>query len=245
MSASLFRKWRGWLDRIYSDQLADLLVNQHIFRQLAECTQRYVGTRHSADLAYWMKQGYIAFAATAVRRMLDEPMKPLKPVRCEKCGHVMKRPKPNDSVSLVALLRDLQQHAGLFTREWYRKRYLKRTVKESWQVDKLTTFADRDFGVITGRRGLQSLSADRIKQHIDTLVKVARPVRRLVNKAIAHTDADRRRIGRPKFNQLDAAIEVLASTFERYSLLIRGSCLSPLVDFDAYNVKGDLLKIWP
>ena len=33
MSRAMFSKWRQWLDRIYRDQLHDLLVSQDMFHQ--------------------------------------------------------------------------------------------------------------------------------------------------------------------------------------------------------------------
>ncbi len=55
MNRALFTKWRRWLDRIYTEQLSDLLVNQHILERMGDCIAPYVGTYQSADLAEWMK----------------------------------------------------------------------------------------------------------------------------------------------------------------------------------------------
>lgn len=116
MSEALFKKWHSWLKRIENDQLSDLLINRYIFRQFTGCTAPYVGKYNAAELAHWMEQCYIAFASTAIRRMLEEPARPPTPVNCPKCGHTIVKPKPQESVSLVILLRDIEQNASLFTR---------------------------------------------------------------------------------------------------------------------------------
>lgn len=241
MSRALLGKWRRWLDRILNEQLSDLLVNQHIFKQLGDCTAPYVGMYQSADLAEWMKQGYIAFAATGVRRMLEEPAKPPKPKPCPNCGHMLVKPKPEDSLSLVVLLRDIEQGIGqnapLFTRSWFRKRYTDKNLP--------TRFADRDFDKITRSKTARALSASRVRRDIEALHRIARPVRRLVNKAVAHTSRDRRKIGRLKYKQLNDAIQALADAYRLYSLLIAGSYPTPLVPFDSYDVTDDFKKLWP
>jgi len=222
MSNRLFGKWRRWLHRIYNEQLLYLLINQHIFRQLAECTTPYVGTNRAAYLAQWMKQGYVAFAGTAVRRMLDDPAEARKRANI---------------VSLVVLLRDVEQHAPLFTRKRFRKRYTDKRLP----ID----IADQDFYSITRNKRATCLSASRVRRDIKALGTVGGPVRRLVNKVIAHTERDRRKVGKVKFTQLDDAIQALAETFRRYWLLIQGTSLTRLAPFDEYDVLSDLKKIWP
>jgi len=237
MSAALFSKWRRWLDRILNEQLSDLLINQHIFEQLGDCTAPYVKTYQSADLAAWMTQGYVVFAATTVRRMLEEPARPPRPVPCPHCGEIIVKPKPQKSLSLVILLRDIEQNSSLFTREWFRKRCAKKNMSVS--------FADRDFNKITRNRTAKVLSISRVRRDIDALHRVARPIRRRVNKLIAHTARDRRKVGRAKFTQLNDTIKALTETYQLYSLLIAGTPLSPLVPFEDYDVVADFKKIWP
>jgi hypothetical protein len=147
-----------------------------------------------------MIEGYVAFAATTVRRMLEEPFKPPKPVLCRNCGKTVIKPRPEDSMSLVVLLRDIEQNASLFKRAWFRKRYTDKKLPVS--------VADREFNTIIRSKTASELSASRVRRYIDALHRVARPVRRLVNKAIAHTSRDRRKIGKPRFRQLDDAIEI-------------------------------------
>ena len=241
MSNRRFRKWRRWLDRILVEQLTGLIGSQQVFRQLGACTAPYAGTTRSADLAAWMTQGYIAFAATTVRRMLEEPTRPPKPKLCPTCGTTIVKPKPQDSLSLVVLLRDIEhaieQNATLFTRSSLRKRYTDKNLP--------ARFGGRDFNKISRSKTAKALSASRVRREIDTLNRVARPVRRLVNKAVAHTSRDRRKLGRTTFQQLNDAIDALAETYRLYSILIVGSCPDPLVPEDEYDVVADFKRVWP
>jgi hypothetical protein len=218
--AALFRKWRRWLSRIRSDQLQDLLINRHIFCQLRECTRPYVGTAQGALLADWMRQNYVAFASTAIRRMVEPPQK---------------KPKPRQrSVSLVILLEDMATNDTVITRRRFRAMYRNPIARQ---------FADRDFDSITRRRAAPYLSASRIRRDIREMKGTCAPVIRLVNKVVAHTEEDRRRIGKLKYGQVDRAIDLLEATFRRYSLLLEGRYTeSPTKDFD---VESDLKLIWP
>lgn len=241
MSSALLRKWQRWLKRIRDEQLSDLLINKHIFKQLCDCTVPYAGTCQSSELAGWMKQCYIAFAATAVRRMLEEPAHPPKPKRCPKCDHIIVTPKPKKSLSLIALLRDIEQsiekNPSLFTRSWFRKLYTDENLPNQ--------LADRDFNKITRRKSAKTLSASRVRRDIDALYRIACPVRRLVNKAIAHTSLDRRKVGCPKYKQLNDAIRALTDTYEIYWLLIFETEPIRLMPPGSYNVTDDFNKIWP
>jgi hypothetical protein len=241
MSAHLLRKWGKWLDRILEQQLRGLLINQHIFSQLRQSTPPRVGKRQSENLAEWIVQGYVAFSATAIRRMLEEPVKPPKPKLCPKCGHIIVQPKAQHSLSLVILLRDIEQaidqDPALFTLSGFTKRYTKR--------DLPAHFAQRDFCQITRSEKARKLSVGRVRRDINALRKVGSPVRRLANKVVAHTSRDRRKIGRTKFKDLEQAVEMLAETYERYQILVGGAWVKPLVPPSAYDVADALKKIWP
>lgn len=74
-------------------------------------------------------------------------------------------------------------------------------------VEMATRIAGRDFDSIARKRGATHISSGRIDRDIKRLERVAMPVRRLVNKVVAHTERDRRRIGKLKYGQIDAAID--------------------------------------
>jgi hypothetical protein len=233
----MFRKWKRDLNRIYNDQLLDLLVNVEIFRQFGAATKKHVGSRRGADLAKWMQQGYVAFAGTAIRRLLEHPASSPKPKVCPNCGFVppTKKPKPERSVSLVILLRELQQNAHLLTRKRFCSQY----------KGVASRFAGRDFDSIARRKGATHITADRIERDIQSLERAARPVRRLVNKVIAHTERDRRRIGRPKYKHIDAAVKAILTAFKRYRLLVDQRDFDPSDALQLAHADADFAKIWP
>ena len=223
-----FRKWRRWLDRILTEQLDPLLVNRHIYRQLSDCLKKYEGTDQSAELAVWMDQGYVAFAATRIRCMIEQP-------RPQPRKH--KQRQSWKSLSLVILLEDLKTNHTVLTRDRFRRMYGRACVHE--------TLADRGFDRIARRNGATCIPPARIERDIAALKRVAAPVKRLVDKVVAHTEQDRRRVGKCKYNDLDKAIDLLEKTFCRYRSLIHGSWPEPLVSLDGFDVTNDLLKIWP
>ncbi len=225
MSSSLFSKWRRWLDRIDSDQLLNLLINQQVFHQLQEAFHRQSDKYRGAELADWMVQGYVAFAATGIRRMMERPRK-------EKKKKGEKEKKSWTSISLVILMEDLKKHDTLLTRDRFSRMYRGKVCM---------SLAHRDFDSIVRRKGAKQMTASRIERDIAALRKVAKPVVKLVNKVIAHTEADRRRIGRATYGQIDTAIDLLRETFRRYSLLLNGS----VCDVPKEDVRNDIAKIWP
>lgn len=226
---------RRILRRVGEDQLRDLLVNRHIFQQFEEATRQYVGTARSAVLGEWIGQCYVAFAGTGIRRAVEAPPSPPKAKACPKCGHVMpaRKPKPESSISLVVLLEELKKHPSLLTRKRFRR--LCRPVAER--------FADEWFDRIAGRHGATEVSATVIDRDVLRLKRQTKRVKRLVNKLIAHTEMDRRRIGRHRYGHLNSAINVLFDVYRKYYLLLQGKQPSfPVEDFDASE---DFAKIWP
>jgi hypothetical protein len=216
-TTQLFAKWRRWLDRIERDQLRDLLINRHICHQLRDCIRPYAGTDQGAELAGWMVQNYVAFATTAIRRMMEPPKNRWR------------------SISMVILLQDLASHDTLLTRERFRRLYKSPAGKP---------FADRDFDRIATSKTATFISSARINRDLRALKAASRKITSLVNKVIAHTEEDRRKVPRVQYGQLDKAIDLLEATFSRYSLLLKGSCSSPIVPVDGFAVVEDLKRIW-
>jgi hypothetical protein len=215
---SLFAKWRRWLHRIENDQLQGLLINRHIFHQFRDCVAPHAGSGRAAELASWMAQNYVAFAATAIRRMVEPP-------------------KPGwKSVSLIILLTELAANDTLLTRHQFSGLYKNSVAR---------LFADRDFATVTGSKTATSLSATRIKRDIRALKAASTKIKKLVDKVVAHTEEDRRKVPSVRFGQIDRAINLLEAAFKRYRLFLTGigsNAFLPLHDFD---VVEDLRRIWP
>jgi len=240
MSDRIFRKWRQWLRRICDDQLRPLLVQQHMFSQLTQCTSDYAGTYQGVDLARWIEQGYIAVACTCVRRMTEERPEQPRTLQCPKCAHrfpVRPSHSRNRSVSLVMLLQELLQHVkanpNSLTIEWFRK---------GW---KTATLANREFARIMKNRRVKRLTDRRIKRDLKALKDAAKPIRLLVNTQIAHTAFDRRHRPRVRYARLERALRLLVETFKRYFLLIEGDEVILDIAPSQYRVMDDLRKVWP
>jgi len=92
---------------------------------------------------------------------------------------------------------------------------------------------------------LKGVCPARIERDIAALKRAAGPVKRLVDKVVAHTEEDRRLVGKCRYSDLDEAIDLLEETFRRYRRLIHGSCPEPLGFLRDFNVTNDLRKIWP
>jgi hypothetical protein len=217
-STQLIAKWRRWLHRIENDQLQDLLINRHIFHQFRDCIAPHTGSDRGADLASWMGQNYVAFAATAIRRMVEPPKTSWK------------------SISLIILLMDLAANNSVLTRERFRCLY-KHSVAER--------FVDRDFAKIAGSKSATLVSAARVKRDIHALKTASKRITKLVDKVVAHTEEDRRKVPHVQYGQIDKTIDLLEATFRRYCLLLNGSCPDPIVPLDDFDVVQDLKRIWP
>ena len=216
MSTRLFGRWRRMLESVREEQLQDLLINRHIFAQLCEVVAPYVGTCTGGEVEKFVQQGYLAFATTAVRRMVEEPRSTYQ------------------SVSFVILLRDLQRHSSLLTLDRFRAPY-----EEFCGDDRVV----RIFHSIA-RSKATVISANRSDRDIRTLKRATAPVLRMVNKVIAHTEHDRRRLGKMRYPQLDHAIDRLLETYMRYNLLLNQADGEP-VPLEAIDVRPDWRKIWP
>jgi hypothetical protein len=196
-----------------------LLINQHFFHQfrdhIASCHE---GRTQHAEFAEWIVQIHTAFVATAVRRIVETPSKKWK------------------SISLRILLEDMAKNDIELSRERFLILYRGSSARR---------FGDRDFNRITRERGTSRLTSNRITRDIKELERACAPVHRLVNKVVAHTEEDRRKIGKPRFRDFDKAIEKIVVTFQRYALLLNGKNSQPLVPLDDYDISESLKLLWP
>ncbi len=214
----LIRKWRRWLERIEREQLQDLLINQHFFHQFRDHIACRAERDEHAEFTEWIVQIHTAFVATAIRRIVETPSKKWK------------------SISLRILLEDMAKNDTELTRKRFLHLYRRSSAKR---------FGDRDFNTITREKGASRLTSSRITRDIKELERACAPVHRLVNKVVAHTEEDRRKIGRQRFRDFDKAIEKIVVTFQRYALLLNGKNSQPLVPLDDYDISESLKLIWP
>jgi len=212
------RKWKRWLKRIEQEQISDLVINQHIFRQFQNHVACYRDTTQHAEFAEWILQLYTANATTTVRRVVDKTNRKWK------------------SISLRILLEDMAKNPCELSRKHFYSRYHRSSAQR---------FAERDFEGITRKKGALSLTPNRVNRDIKELERSCAVVHRFVNKVVAHTEEDRRKIGKLKYKDLDKAIQKIVDTFQRYSLLVTGRMTDLTYLTDDYDVSDSLNLLWP
>jgi hypothetical protein len=210
VSAALFRKWRQWLDQIYRDQLHDLLVSQHIFRQFEECTAPYIGRGTANELVQWIDRNYLASATTAIRRIVEEPLPKPAERRCPKCGNPLHLPNVKirqQRLSLIVLLRDLANHADLLTIEHYRA-----TSRGLVAI----RFANRDFMRITKRQNATEMPVGQINRDIVALRQTAEQLQMLETTVVADTEPEQRLHSQTIHRWLNEAIALITNTYQTW-----------------------------
>ncbi len=138
------------------------------------------------------------------------------------------------SVSLVALLEDLAANESVLTRERFRSLY-KPPIPRSR--------ADQDFARIVRSKSQRRMTASRIQRDIKAIKKASDPIKRLADKSVAHTDRDRRTIGKVSLAQLDKAICLLHEAVDRYHFLLHGMRPS-LIPLDEFDVSEDVDRLF-
>jgi hypothetical protein len=231
----LFPRWRCWLDRL-DGEFTELLQQQKNYHALRDIWNRNIGRLERGEIGRSMAQGYVAFACTAIRRLVEPPRR-----------NPTKNPKkdPRLSISLVILLRDIQENAHLFTRDRLRKLYRRKKPKEQMHV--FVGVADRVFNDVVKNPHEQSLPSARIDQEVRAMNRATRRIERFVDKTIAHHERNLIRVGRPiRFDEIDEAIEVLLDCYRRYSLFVTGQwCYPGVEDDDDLDIRQDLMRVWP
>ncbi len=216
------KMWRRELDRIYQDQLGPLVINHHVFRQLRAVWQQHGRLKRGVDLSQWMMDCYVAYVATAIRR-ITEP----KPKRARKTQRTL---------SLAILLENMSDDNALLTREWFVSLYSRKSPSRQ--------FANRDFDRLAGTRA-RLVSKRSIQSDLAALRRVAAPIKRLADKVVAHTEVDRRKHGRPQWRQVDEAVDLLVQLYEKYYLLLNAREFLARAPLGTLDVTADAMRIWP
>jgi len=187
-----------------------------------------------SELVRLVRQGHVAWTCSAIRRLVEDP-KPRNPPTDPKKD-------PKLVISLVLLLRDVQNHARIFTRERQRFMYIKSN--PAFAADQFREVADRDFNKVAKNKRAKALSPNRIEKDIQALKRATRKIQRHVDKNIAHHERHRRRLGRPAvIGEIDRAINLLFGDFHRYHLLITGREPDDAVVGD--DVRPELMRLFP
>src|SRR5438552_5059014 len=73
----LFARLRRWLKRL-DEELFELRRQQRHFRALQDIWTLNMGKISRPEIGRWMAQGHVAFACSAIRRLVEDP-KPKNP----------------------------------------------------------------------------------------------------------------------------------------------------------------------
>jgi hypothetical protein len=229
----LFQRWRRWLKRI-EGEFIELLVQQQHLHALQEIWNLNVGKLQRPEIGRWMAQSYVAYACTTIRRLVEPPKK--SPPKSPKKD-------PKLCISLVILLREVQDNAALFTRDRLRRVY---TRGNRSRTEVFECVADQVFDDVVQNSRAQSLPPARIDRDVRAISRATRSIERFVNKKIAHHERHSGRVGRPiRFDEIDGAIRVLVDYFKRYSLFVAGRWCDPRLEGDDWDIRPDLKRLWP
>jgi hypothetical protein len=95
ITAELFSKWQGWIQKDLLRQFQNIFILKSVADGFEASLQPYVGTAPEwSDLVEWMSVNYIGNTASAIRRLDDHRQ---------------------DTISLRRLLEDLKKHADVIT----------------------------------------------------------------------------------------------------------------------------------
>lgn len=223
ISAKDLRRLQRALDRVYDDQLRDLIIYREVFRQVGQVWKAATNRSTALDLSNFLQHTYLVAATVGIRRVSEPTPKFPR--------------KGQNTLSLVVLLEELAELNTEFTRDWYVAKYRNKGVRGR--------FASRDFSEIVGSATANHLPLRQINGDIAAIRRTVAPLKRLVDKAIAHTEADRRRKGRQTWSMIDTAIQLLGTIYRRYYLLLNAASFDPFDVASDVDVAEHLRKIWP
>lgn len=208
------------LEAIQQRQLEDLLIHRHIFRQFADATQSYVGSQRSAVLSDWIAGNYVAFAVTAVRRIVDNR---------------------SDVHSLMRFLHKLKKDCSPVSRQRMRQKFIDALPPSATNIAIEKADELFDFGV--GQSGLNVLTDAVIDADIAALKQASKQIAEAANCWIAH-DSRSPTVSSLSYGELNSAIDMLELIYSRYYALImaRKPTFSPL---DHYDCRDEFRRIWP
>lgn len=196
-----FSRWGRWLDAVTTEVLR-LHTDREVWREVREMLQQNPKLPGSYFLDM-IAISYAESAAIAVRRLTESNR------RRDKEGRI--RPKPKLVRSVLGLVEDLQDKNHLLTRKRFVRRY---------PIDmQHAGLADRDYDHLAGK-GARVVSKRRLAREIAAMRQAAGPIRRYVNRHIAHHDKKpMRRL--PTYTDLNRAIDAIGKSLAMCHLVIR------------------------
>lgn len=189
-------------------QVVTLHWQRMVYRRVREIVAANPRINKPSLVYHWIGQLYAMSAAVAVRRLLD---------------------KNRRSISLATIVQRLTDNPALMTRRRFVSGYRK-SMRDAG-------IADEAFDEFAGPGG-QAVHPDILQRKLDEAVAKCAPIRKYVNKVVAHTDRARP-AGLPKLADLTKAIDALGELLKELELLIRQ------VDLVSLEAEGSVEPLLP
>lgn len=187
-----------WLEWLGQIQ-QDILAlgeNRATFREVMRI---YELNPHLADNAYffeWLIGNYATTMAVGIRRQRDIDPR---------------------VISMARLLQDLRDNATAVTRAWFVATYEGSPLGPE--------VGDKDFDTFAPGGG-PHLDSAIVQRDLDALQRLAAPLKKYVDKRIAHHDATGSGV-KATYGELDASLDEFRRLLQRYFLLLKQGALSP------------------
>lgn len=193
--------------------ITDLRVDQHIFWEVQGIVRANPKVHSPGDFNAWMARMYSSAMSVAIRRQVDADKR---------------------SVCFVGFLQDVKKTPTVVSRAQY--------VAQFREANLPDFLAHRDFDNLVGV-GAEHPDPAAIEEEIRTLKQRAEPLRRYVNKRVAHHD-EKDFTDFPKFKDIDDAIEYLEILLKRYLLLFHAKGLTQVLPYWQHDWKAVFYQAW-
>ncbi len=194
--------------------LTDLLGKREIFWELQEVAKENAKVLHPGAFFDWMCRNYIVALTVGIRSFTDQS---------------------RNSHSLWRLLYEILENPGVIDRATHVRMYVSSPMGED--------LGHMSFNATVGK-GSSCLSQRAIRADLRRLEDASERVRRFVNKRVAHRTkpGEIRRL--PRFNEVDAALDVLDNMLCKYNLLLTAQGMSSLHATRQYDWREVLWEPW-
>ena len=206
----LIEKWQRWLPQL-RDELFALTLSRQVYKELGEILASNPAVPPSI-LFELIHRWHLQAVVMGVRRMVK---------------------RQRDSISLAALLQEIQDAPTALTREWYRS---------LWNGSPVAEKADATFDRFSGAGG-SHVDPGMVQADLNRLLGSAAGVEQYTDRLIAHLDQRGVKI-LPTYDELDASIALIGELVQKYGLLLEASGLATTVPFIVQDWKAALRVPW-
>lgn len=209
-------RWSVWIEVIFQ-HITELYHDRAIWHQLRDILIENKDVPEPWFFLDWTSRLWASSMAVGIRRLSDTR---------------------SDVVSLARLIKDVEKHPGVLTRDHHRGLYRASYLNQAH----LLRMADESYDTLLGH-GQDELTSSAISEDLIELTASARSVRHHVNKYVAHTD-DQVGPTTTTYADLDHALDGAWKLYHRYSLLVTGSAPSRQVPVMQEDWTKPFLVAW-